>query len=111
VTPHDHGDSAGAFAVVSGELVELRWFATGPRARTVRPGRAIIIERGVVHDVIAGRGLSLSVHVYSPPLAAMSFYDAAGTEALRREVVDDDPPARAWTRALHPAGSRGDGRP
>jgi hypothetical protein len=111
VTPHDHGDSAGAFAVVSGELVELRWFATGPRARTVSPGGPIIIERGVVHDVIAGPGPSLSVHVYSPPLTAMSFYDAAGTEALRYQPVDDGPPTLARTRALHPTGSRGDARP
>jgi quercetin dioxygenase-like cupin family protein len=106
VTPHDHGDSAGAFTVVSGELVELRWFETGPRARLVSPGRTIIIEQGVVHDVIAGPGPALSVHLYSPPLTAMSFYDAAGTEALRHEPVNDDPPALAWTRALHPAGSR-----
>jgi hypothetical protein len=111
VTPHDHGDSAGAFAVVSGDLVELRWVATGPQARTVSPGEAIIIAQGVVHDVMAGPGPSFSVHVYSPPLTAMSFYDAAGTEALRCEEVDDDPPDLAWARALHPAGSCRYGRP
>jgi quercetin dioxygenase-like cupin family protein len=105
VTPHDHGGSAGAFAVVSGELLEVRWFATGPRERRIRPGGMIGIEPGVVHDVIAGTRPSLSVHVYSPPLTAMSFYDAAGREAWRHQPVDHDPPARAWTRALHPAGT------
>jgi hypothetical protein len=106
VTPHDHGDSAGAFAVVSGALLEVRWSITGLRARPVGPGAAVIIEQGVVHDVIAGPGPSVSVHVYSPPLTAMSFYDAAGAEALRSEPVDDVPPALWWTRALHPAGTR-----
>jgi hypothetical protein len=106
VTPHDHGPSAGAFAVVCGELLEVRWSRTGRRTRSLYAGDATIIQQGVVHDVIAGPRLSVSVHLYSPALTTMSFYDASGREAVRHEPVDDHSLARAWTRALHPAGSR-----
>jgi predicted metal-dependent enzyme (double-stranded beta helix superfamily) len=75
VTPHDHGDSAGAFAVVDGELIELRWHGSVPECRLVAAREAVAVERGVVHDVVATNRVAYSVHVYSPPLEAMSFYD------------------------------------
>jgi hypothetical protein len=75
VTPHDHGDSAGAFTVLDGELTELRWQGAIPECRLVRPGEAVSVERGMVHDVVATNGVAYSLHAYSPPLQAMSFYD------------------------------------
>lgn len=78
VTPHDHGVSAGAFSVVDGGLREVRWHDGRPETRTVTPGEVVTIERGVVHDVIGVAGSSLSVHVYSPPLTSMSYYQAPG---------------------------------
>src|SRR5207244_1568765 len=52
-----------------------------------------------------------SIHVYSPPLIAMGYYDEDGAQAFHLEHVDDEHPAviggRATARALHPA--RGDG--
>jgi quercetin dioxygenase-like cupin family protein len=97
VTPHDHGGSAGAFSVVSGEIEEIRWRGVVRRSRLVGPGEVVTIDRGVVHDVVAGSTLSVSVHVYSPPLAAMSFYDDSGqpVDHLAIEegwVIDATPP-------------------
>jgi mannose-6-phosphate isomerase-like protein (cupin superfamily) len=75
---HDHGASAGAFTVVSGELEEVR--PDGPTrdlvATRVQTGDVREVERGVVHDV---RSPSLqpavSIHAYSPPLREMTFYE------------------------------------
>jgi Cysteine dioxygenase type I len=75
VTPHDHGDSAGAFAVVNGELIELRWHGSVPACRLVIAGETVPVERGVVHDVVATNRVAYSVHAYSPPLEVMSFYE------------------------------------
>ena len=88
VNPHDHGGSAGAFVVISGELVELRWEDSIPVSRTVGRGDTVTVEPGVVHDVVATRGLSYSVHVYSPPLREMSFYDEFGAVVTRRAAVE-----------------------
>jgi quercetin dioxygenase-like cupin family protein len=74
VTPHDHGDSAGAFTVVDGELMELRWRGSVPECRLVSTDETVSIARGVVHDVLATNRVAFSVHAYSPPLEAMSFY-------------------------------------
>lgn len=89
VSPHDHGGSAGAFVVVSGELVELRWNDSIAASRIVGRGDIVTIEDGMVHDVVATNCLSYSVHVYSPPLAKMSFYDESGVEVMSQMVVED----------------------
>ena len=74
VGPHDHGESVGVFAVIKGTLTELRWNGPIPEQRTVRAGEAVLVDRGVIHDVLAGNCTSYSIHVYSPPLTTMSFY-------------------------------------
>ena len=89
VSPHDHGDSAGAFAVMSGELMELRWNEPIPESRVIGRGDTVTIEQGVVHDVVAMSGPSYSVHVYSPPLKDMSFYDDFGFEVVRQVAVEE----------------------
>jgi quercetin dioxygenase-like cupin family protein len=98
VAPHDHGDSTGAFTVVTGELLEIRWTRGFRRSRLVSPGEVTTIDRGVVHDVIAPSERSLSVHVYSPPLTSMSFYDEFGQEAVRHMPVEDRSPTLVTTR-------------
>lgn len=75
VNPHDHGDSAGAFTVLEGELIELRWHASVPECRLVTVGDVVSIGSGVVHDVVATNRVACSIHAYSPPLRAMSFYE------------------------------------
>lgn len=88
VQPHDHGPSVGGFALVAGVLEEVRWRDGVRLSRTVRPGQPVTVERGVVHDVVGVSHGALSVHVYSPPLREMTFYDASGTIAVGRETVE-----------------------
>ena len=84
---HDHGDSAGAFAVASGELTETAP-ADGPTViRRVGAGDERALAAGTLHAVRNdGPAVAVSVHVYAPPLRAMGFYDDARNE-LGREVV------------------------
>jgi hypothetical protein len=75
-----------------------------PRRPFGPPGLTTNIERGVVHDVIASSPVpSVSVHVYSPPLTAMGYFDDAGSALLDRQVVDTGGGAIAPGRALHPS--------
>lgn len=102
---HDHAGSLGALTVLSGALSEFRWTGVELRQRTLTAGDQASFPIGWVHDVmrspVAGPDLSeptLSVHAYSPPLTAMSYYEIdrpAGVTAakLRRtETVLTDQP-------------------
>ena len=53
----------------------------------------VALERGIVHDVAAEAETSLSVHVYSPPLRVMSFYDEFGQIVTDRAAVEHGPSA------------------
>jgi len=88
VDPHDHGDSAAAFSVVSGELLEVRWEGGAPKERRIKVSTVVTMDAGAVHDVVGATPSALSVHVYSPPLSAMGFYDPTGTRRVRTEPVD-----------------------
>ena len=86
---HDHGGSLGALTVVSGALEETRWDGRGLRQRTLEAGDQAAFPLGWVHDVVwadslPAAGPTLSVHAYSPPLTAMSYYDVTEDGALRR---------------------------
>lgn len=90
-TLHDHAGSLGAMTVVSGALTERRW--TGPgglRTRTLRAERGAGFPLGHVHDVAnPSPEPAVSVHAYSPPLSAMSYYrvesiPVGGGQRLRR---------------------------
>jgi hypothetical protein len=101
---HDHGDSAGAFTVVQGELTESVW--AGPRgAGTLADlsrgeGETVVFGRRYVHDVVnRAVGTAVSVHAYSPPLSLMHYYDVDGTRLVRRASSwTDDPEAPAPAR-------------
>lgn len=88
---HDHGGSLGALTVVSGALTESRWTADGLRSRTLRAGRSVGFPLGHVHDVANPSATpAVSVHAYSPPLMAMSYYAADGgsLRRTRSELVE-----------------------
>jgi len=87
VSPHHHGDSEAAFVVSSGALEETRWLDGRREVRQLTRGQGATVERGVVHDVGA-QVEALSVHVYSPPLARMAFFDDSAQEVLLEESVD-----------------------
>jgi Cysteine dioxygenase type I len=109
---HDHGGSLGALTVLSGSLNEFRWDGRGLRRRRLDAGDQAGFPLGWVHDVVwAPRlapepavgsvgGLSfppprtapvqptLSVHAYSPPLTAMSYYEITERKTLRRSRTE-----------------------
>lgn len=88
---HDHGISSGAFFVVEGELEEIysrRLFPLTVFRRRRHPvGRGVGFRGRYVHDVRnPGTGNALSVHVYSPPLEAMTFYRRDRTDVLPKRT-------------------------
>lgn len=88
---HDHGGSAGAFSVVSGELDEATIVGNATVVRTIEPGETAAFGSSRVH-AIANRGsaVATSVHVYSPPLSSPSASFGAlvecGASTRRRDI-------------------------
>lgn len=91
---HDHGGSLGALTVVSGALAETRWDGEGLRRRVLGAGDQAGFPLGWVHDVVWAPSSvtvaapTLSVHAYSPPLTAMSYYEVTDAERLRRKRTE-----------------------
>jgi hypothetical protein len=103
---HDHGGSLGALTVLSGSLNEFRWDGRGLRRRRLDAGDQAGFPLGWVHDVVwAPRAVAgpvpapastikrpveptLSVHAYSPPLTAMSYYEVTDRNRLRRRRTE-----------------------
>ena len=74
---HDHGGSAGAFVVVSGELTEQTVDRRVPRARQalLRAGSVRRFGPHHIHRVVnTGERPAISVHAYGPALRAMTRY-------------------------------------
>ncbi|MGH2719214.1 MAG: cysteine dioxygenase [Actinomycetota bacterium] len=95
---HDHGGSIGAFHVASGSLVEEY-----TDLDTVAPLQTLALEPGTTREVPLlrvhrvfnpGPATAVSVHVYSPPLRSMTFYETSrGLLApARTELVGEDSP-------------------
>ena len=105
-TIHDHAGSLNAIRVRSGELTS-RVFrpivgaaqGEGPvelaSEDRVRPGEALVgVDRGGIHQLGNRSDEPLvTVHVYAPPLLALTVYDtessAVEKRSLRRSYVDD----------------------
>jgi hypothetical protein len=102
---HDHGGSLGALTVLSGSLNEFRWDGMSLRYRRLDPGDQAGFPLGWVHDVVWAPGPlssrpapsraapsrlvpTLSVHAYSPPLTAMSYYEVTDRNGLRRRRTE-----------------------
>ena len=86
---HDHGGSLGALTLLTGALHECRWDGDKLRHRRLNAGDQAAFPLGWVHDVAwapAGQAPAptLSVHAYSPPLTAMSYYEVTDRATLRR---------------------------
>ncbi|MGE3619158.1 MAG: cysteine dioxygenase family protein [Acidimicrobiia bacterium] len=103
---HDHGRSAAAVTVVEGELVDARLRPPHVVHVNLGTGSTTWIRPGAVHDIVApGPEPATSIHVYSPPLRTMAFYDLTG-DVLRTEPVVEEAPVsdlRRASRALHPS--------
>jgi hypothetical protein len=87
---HDHGGSSGAICVVEGILTETFVDPGNPLTaagslRTRRLPRGSLVPFGPdhIHDVMnTGSPLALSIHVYSPRLLSMTFYEHGPGSAL-----------------------------
>ncbi|AMT70015.1 MULTISPECIES: cysteine dioxygenase [Mycobacteroides] len=102
---HDHCGSLGALTVLSGSLREYRWDGSQLVRRRLDAGDQAGFPLGWVHDVMrapvkvsgaplpAEIGPTLSVHAYSPPLTAMSYYEVTQGNTLRRSrtILTDEP--------------------
>lgn len=86
---HDHGGSAGAFAVASGELQEIK--ADGTRHAAER-GKAFSFGPDYAHNVRNdSNALAVSIHAYSPPLNEMNEYELDnGYLVLRNSTSQDE---------------------
>jgi predicted metal-dependent enzyme (double-stranded beta helix superfamily) len=78
---HDHGGSSGAMWVLTGELEESYTDAVVRRPlrrRFLGAGAGLTFGPGHVHDIVnPTSSLATTIHVYSPHLASMTFYDDA----------------------------------
>jgi rhodanese-related sulfurtransferase len=98
---HDHGGSSGSFAVAEGRLAEQYRVASGRRIarRQLLTGDAVAFGPAHVHDVAHDSGGSAtSIHAYSPPLVAMTYYTATHYGLIARETVAIDGPEGARGR-------------
>lgn len=95
---HDHGSSSGALVVVEGTLLETYiqasdWMRPGGRLRHRRLPEGALVSFGPdhIHGVVNGGACrALSIHVYSPRLRSMTFYENRpdrGLAAVRTEVT------------------------
>jgi hypothetical protein len=85
---HDHGGSAGALYVVEGELLETSGRRDGAAQfhdQRLTAGTARAFGPGHVHRVAnPTAAVATSLHVYSPPLVSMDFYEADAANTLSR---------------------------
>lgn len=98
---HDHGGSAGSFAVAEGCLAEQYRAPSGRRIarRRLPASEAVAFGPAHVHNVAhGGDGSATSIHAYSPPLMAMTYYGATEYGLVARETVAVDGPEGARGR-------------
>jgi hypothetical protein len=101
---HDHGGSQGALHVITGSLVETTpWRDDAGRMtfarRELHAGVTLAFGAGHVHDVRnESSPYALSLHVYSPSLTSMTYYDCFEGRLLPRQDQwgsrHDDEPGR-----------------
>ncbi len=95
---HDHGGSSGALYVVAGELYETsgRRDGLGPmREQRLVAGSARAFGPSHVHRVVnSSEEVATTIHVYSPPLVTMDFYQRDASSALARTHTEPAAGAR-----------------
>jgi rhodanese-related sulfurtransferase len=106
---HDHGGSAGSFAVADGALLE-QFRRSGNRKlgrREVAGGGSTSFGPTHVHNVRhSGTVASISIHAYSPPLVAMTYYELGPFGLTAKETLAVDSPEGARTRSPARSASR-----
>lgn len=93
--PHDHGNVRSVLRVVDGELTEIfsdRVERLDPAVRILPRGSSTCAEPSVVHALTNRSGAdATTLHVYSPPLIDVTFFDLAADQAGSEEMVHSDP--------------------
>jgi len=86
---HDHDISAGAVAVVQGDLREERMTVGGePWTRVYRAGESFDFAAADIHRMShAGGGPAVSIHAYSPPLWRMGAYTVDPSGVVTRQSI------------------------
>jgi predicted metal-dependent enzyme (double-stranded beta helix superfamily) len=101
---HDHDVSAGAVAVVSGNVLEERLaIGSPPRARKFVAGDAFHFSASDIHRVRhGGSDPAVTLHVYSPPLARMGAYSIGADGVLARRAMPASEELRPEQRDADP---------
>jgi hypothetical protein len=92
---HDHGESTGVVVVASGSLVETsvrtnRDGSVGTVTEGLATGGHVVFGPGYVHDMVnEGPGSALSIHVYSPALRTMNFFETDHRRGLVQVRTDE----------------------
>lgn len=106
---HDHGGSAGSFVVAGGALLE-QFRRPGTRQlgrRELANGSHTSFGPSHVHNVRhSGAGPALSIHAYSPPLVAMTYYELGPFGLTARETLAVDSPEGPRTSRPAPGAAR-----
>jgi predicted metal-dependent enzyme (double-stranded beta helix superfamily) len=86
---HDHDLSAGAVAVVAGQVREERLTLGGPpRSRIAAAGDEFTFSAADIHRVSHAPGEpAVTIHAYSPPLWRMGAYEVLPDGGLRRHSM------------------------
>ncbi|HWF35908.1 MAG TPA: cysteine dioxygenase family protein [Solirubrobacteraceae bacterium] len=89
---HDHDESSGGIAVVSGRIREERLvLGTDPWVRRLGAGETFTVPATAIHRVLHdGGGPAVTVHAYSPPLRRMGAYRVGAGGVLERESVPSE---------------------
>jgi hypothetical protein len=106
---HDHGGSSGSFGVADGSLIEHYRVPSGRHLarRRLDTGEAVAFGPGHVHDVVhSGEGPATSIHVYSPLLTVMTYYQPTdyGLSATETVMIDGPHGARRRGSPMIPGG-------
>ncbi|HEY5318238.1 MAG TPA: cysteine dioxygenase family protein [Solirubrobacteraceae bacterium] len=99
---HDHDESAGGIAVISGRVREERLvLGAEPRVRHLGPGETFIVPSTAIHRVLHdGGGPALTIHAYSPPLLRMGAYRVGPGGELEREALPSEVELQAQMAAV-----------
>jgi hypothetical protein len=87
---HDHDLSGGAVRVIDGALAEDRLVMGGPGLETVvyLAGEAFEFDSSRIHDVRhTGQDPAVSLHLYSPPIWRMGYYEVGADGRLARRLA------------------------
>jgi hypothetical protein len=97
---HDHGGSSGAFAVLTGTLLERFRSPDGASVmeRRVAPQQHSAFGASHIHDVTHLDGEpALSIHAYSPPLTRLTYYEHTRLGFVAQAVVMEE--SHPWLEA------------